>query len=109
MRANVVLDGFRRVRHPLPAGLLYRLRPEEDNDEHGSGAPSSGPDPIEGEDLPYRVELRDQGNQDTVERVLARAFNAPLARAIFQAAQTEHPGRRILLCRGTRVVADSAK
>ena len=58
-----------------------------------------------GDELPYRIELSDEAE----ERVLARAFNAPLARAIFQAAQAEHPGRRILLCRGTRVVADSAK
>lgn len=62
-----------------------------------------------GEDLRYRIELRDQTHPNAVERVLARAFNAPLARAIFKAAQTEHPGRRILLCRGARIVADSAK
>jgi hypothetical protein len=62
-----------------------------------------------GDELPYRIELSDAADGDTFERVLARAFNAPLARAIFQAAQAEHPGRRILLCRGTRIVADSAK
>ena len=62
-----------------------------------------------GDELPYRIELSDPADGDAVELVLARAFIVPLARAIFQAAQAEHPGRRILLCRGTRVVADSAK
>jgi hypothetical protein len=59
------------------------------------------------EPLPYRIELWDAVD-DCVERVLARAFNAPLARAIFKAARSEHPERRITLRRGKRVVADSA-
>jgi hypothetical protein len=62
-----------------------------------------------GEELPYRIELRDAANDDAVERVVARAFNAALARAIFRAAQSEHPGRRILLCRGGRILEDTAK
>jgi len=61
------------------------------------------------QDLPYRVELWDAGDQERVERVLARAFSAPLARAIFKAARTEHPERRITLRRGERMVADSAE
>jgi hypothetical protein len=61
------------------------------------------------DELPYRIELHDAADGGVVERVLARAFNVPLARAIFQAAQAEHPGRRVLLCRGNRIVADSAK
>ena len=59
------------------------------------------------EKLPYSIELWDDG-ADTLERVLARALNAQLARAIFQAALKEHPEARILLRRGTRTVADSA-
>ena len=59
------------------------------------------------EKLAYSIELWDDGG-DTLERVLARALNAELARAIFQAAQKEHPEARILLRRGTRTVADSA-
>ena len=62
-----------------------------------------------GEELSYRIELRDAANGDAVERVLGRAFNATLARAIFNAAQSEHPGRRILLCRDRGVIDDSAK
>jgi hypothetical protein len=60
------------------------------------------------EELPYRVELWHDGAGNTVERVLARALNAQLARAIFKAATGEHPDRRITLRRGTRLIADSA-
>ena len=61
------------------------------------------------ESLPYRVELCSEGDRDAIERVLARAFNAALARAIFAAAMREHPGRRITLRRGPRLIADSAE
>jgi hypothetical protein len=57
------------------------------------------------EALPYRVELT---ASDTGEkRILARAVNAQLARAIFRAATGEHPSSRITLRRGTRIIADS--
>lgn len=59
-------------------------------------------------DLPYSIELWGLASGDVVERVLARAASAPLARAIFKAAQTEHPDRRITLRRGARIIADSA-
>jgi hypothetical protein len=61
------------------------------------------------EALPYRVELWQDGLGDAVERVLARALNAQLARAIFKAATGEHPNRRITLRKGTRVIADTAR
>jgi hypothetical protein len=60
------------------------------------------------EDLPYRIELWHDGSSESVERVLARALNAPLARAIFKAAQGEHPDRRITLRKGNRIIADSS-
>jgi hypothetical protein len=59
------------------------------------------------EKLPYSIELWDSDGH-ALERVLARALNAQLARAIFHAAQKEHPEARILLRRGMRTVADSA-
>jgi hypothetical protein len=58
------------------------------------------------EKLPYSIELWDDA-AGALERVLARAIDAQLARAIFQAARKEHPESRILLRRGARVVADS--
>jgi len=64
---------------------------------------------LQGDPLPYRIELRSAGDGSAVERVLARAFNAALARAIFKAAQGEHPGGRITLSRGSRLIADPAK
>jgi hypothetical protein len=58
------------------------------------------------EDLPYRVELW-RADAHEPERVLACAASIQLARAIFTAAQGEHPQRRITLCKGNRVVSDS--
>ena len=60
------------------------------------------------EDLPYRIELW-RADANELERVLARAASMQLARAIFKAAQGEHPQRRITLCKGTRVVSDSSE
>jgi hypothetical protein len=68
------------------------------------------PDPqaLSGHDqLPYRIELWDL-RRERVERVVARAAGAQLARAIFAAAQREHLGRLITLNRGSRELARSA-
>jgi hypothetical protein len=63
----------------------------------------------EQESLPYRIELWHAIDDHVIERVLARACSAPLARAIFKAARTEYPDRRITLSRGKRVVAESGE
>jgi hypothetical protein len=57
------------------------------------------------ERLPYRIELL-AVESDEVERVLARASSAGLARAIFQAAQSEYLGRRLVLRRSGAVIAE---
>ena len=59
-------------------------------------------------ELPYIIELWRADSPAKVERALARAANAILARAIFKAAQGEHPERRITLRRGNRIIAYSA-
>jgi hypothetical protein len=59
--------------------------------------------------LPYAVALWRKGDRELIERVLARAPSAALARAIFKAAQTEHPERRITLHRGERLIADTTE
>ena len=59
-----------------------------------------------GEVLPYRIELWDLPRLK-VEKLLARASSAQLARAIFTAAQSEHLGRYIVLRRGKDVIAES--
>ena len=64
------------------------------------GGPAGASDP-----LPYVIELWDLARQ-APERVIGRAASAMLARAIFTAAQTEHLGRRIVLRRGEKVIAE---
>ena len=59
------------------------------------------------EDLPYRVELWGDGGGHGIERVVARAASVQLAHAIFRAVRNEHPGRRITLREGEKIVADS--
>jgi hypothetical protein len=58
------------------------------------------------EKLPYRIELWDLQRR-RVERVLARAVSAPLVRAIFTAARSEHPERHITLRRGGQIIAET--
>jgi hypothetical protein len=91
----------------LTDGLRYQLlrlmKQGSDNVTKGDGSSASV------EELPYRVELWRGGGGEGIERVLARAVNVQLARAIFNAAQGEHPERRITVRRGTRIIADSAK
>lgn len=70
--------------------------------------PPSHPSPEPPDELPYSIELWHMEDGATIERVLARAFSAQLAHAIFNAARNEHPGRRITLEHGSRIIADSA-
>lgn len=56
------------------------------------------------EKLPYVVELWDGAG---VEKVLARAARVSLARAIFQAAKSEYPDRRLCLRQGSKTLEDS--
>ena len=60
------------------------------------------------EELPYLIELWRAEPPGDVELVLARALSVELARAIFKAAMSEHPERRITLRKGTQIIADSA-
>ena len=62
-------------------------------------------DGVEGSNLPFRIEMWNEGE---FERVLALAAQATLARAIYGAAITEHPGRLIILMRGAKAIAQSA-
>ena len=56
----------------------------------------------------YHVELWEAADRVSVERVLARASGIALARAIFTAALSERPDRRITVRRSRRILADSA-
>jgi hypothetical protein len=57
------------------------------------------------EALSYRIEL--WNTESGERRVLARALNAALARAIFRAATAEHPEARVTLNGGNRIIANS--
>ena len=56
--------------------------------------------------LPYTIELWDADKRE-IERLLARAVSASLARAIYSAAREEHPERRVTLSRGSRIISQS--
>jgi hypothetical protein len=59
------------------------------------------------ENLSFKVELWN-AEKSHVERVLARAASSVLAQAIFTAAKTEYPGRRISVRRGDTVLMDGS-
>jgi hypothetical protein len=54
--------------------------------------------------LSFVVELA--GPDGGQPQLMARAASATLGRAIFEAASVEHPGRRIILRQGSRVLAE---
>jgi len=56
--------------------------------------------------LPYTVELWNLP-RSAPERIIGRAASAILARAIFTAARSEYLGRRVVLRRGSRMIAQT--
>ena len=78
-----------------------------DDERPSNLSPSEGPaDPSDG--LPFFVEIWDAAGK-SVDRTLARAASATLARAIFNSARGEHPERRVTLRRDARIQADSSE
>ena len=65
------------------------------------GEVSAGP--VQATQLPYAIELWNLP-RTAPERIIARAANATLARAIFMAAERENLGRRVVLRRGAHVL-----
>jgi hypothetical protein len=76
-------------------------RPEDEEKIMRLDAPVAAASP-----LPYAIELWDLPRR-APERIIGRAASIVLARAIFVAAQSEHLGRRLVLRRGRKVVAES--
>ena len=62
--------------------------------------------PVSSGALPYVIELWNKPGTKPL-RVLARAQNAALARAIFNAASAENPERKVTLRREDRTLASS--
>lgn len=67
---------------------------------------SAGGDDGAREALPFVIELWNKAGNEP--RVIARAQNAALARAIFKAASAENPDRKLTLRRDGRVLASTA-
>jgi len=85
---------------------LYRLLPGDDPGGFGArGKPyQPGPNPAEGEDLPYKVELWDE-NKTSVEQVLAVTASAAIGFAAYFAATKEFSHRYITLRHKNSVVS----
>ena len=96
MRVSAVEDHSRtRQVTPVPA-LIFRLRPQDNDDESPPGAASSGAGPVAREDLPYKVELWN-GAKTGVERVLAVTASGSIGYAAFYGATREFPDRFVTL------------
>jgi len=96
MRSNVVQISPRRMQSSVASGVLYWLRPEDDNDDSVSGTAPSRPGPVEREDLPYKVELWN-ATKTAVEQVLAVTASGSIGYAAFYGATREFPDRYVTL------------
>jgi hypothetical protein len=66
--------------------------------------PPMAPQPAEGEDLPYKVELWDE-DKNSVEVVLAVTASASIGYAAYFAATREYPTRYVTLRHKSGVVS----
>jgi hypothetical protein len=85
---------------------LYRVLPGNDPGDFGSrGKPfQPGPNPVESEELPYKVELWD-ANKASVEQVLAVTASAAIGFAAYFAATKEFTDRYITLRHKNSIVS----
>jgi hypothetical protein len=72
----------------------------------GKKGPSQAGCGVAPDDLPYVVEMWNEAG-DRVQRVIARACNLSLGRAIFKAGAAENPRRQLTLRRNGRIIASS--
>jgi hypothetical protein len=98
---------MRANQHPdyISPGTSRRFASADDDRGSGRrGAPGFGPEPVEREDLPYKVELWDE-NKNAVEIVLAVTANASIGYAAYYAATREYPDRYVTLRHKSMVVS----
>lgn len=82
-----------------------RLSPSDDPPSEGGGdLPAGGLYPLGREDLPYKVEVWDAG-QESVEQVLAVTASASIGYAAYFAATREFPNRVITLRHKNSVIS----
>lgn len=84
--------------------LAYRLHTGDDDADAAAAAASFGHDPVENEDLPYKVEVWDAAGQ-YVEQVVAISANPSIGFAAYYAAAREFPGRDVTLRHRDRVLS----
>ena len=75
----------------------------DDDGASGGGGFSGLPFTIEGDDLPYKVEVWDADG--ALDRVIAIAADATIGFAAYYAAARENPGRDITITHKGRVLA----
>ena len=85
--------------HPKPSSesaIIYRFASTGGRGGGRPDIPPLAPDPLEGEDLPYKVELWDEG-KNSVELVLAVTASASIGYAAYFAATREYSTRYVTL------------
>lgn len=83
----------------------HQLRPPDDPTDENGGTPAPyGEFPVEGDDLPYKVEVWDEGGA-FVERVVAVSASPAIGYAAYYAAVREYPGRAITLRHKSSVIS----
>ena len=105
MRTNLSFDFTRRSGlGPVVPSIVYRLGAASGRDDDEEGDPSPGSDPVEREDLPYKVELWNDP-KTAVEQVLAVTANGSIGYAAFYGATREFPNRYITLRHKSTIVS----
>jgi hypothetical protein len=87
--------------HP---GVIHLHPPDDPSDEDPTTSSPYGRFQGEGDDLPYRVEVWDEG-AEFVEQVVAVSVSAAIGYAAYYAATREFPGRNITLRHKSRVIS----
>lgn len=82
----------------------YRFAPGSESDEGNDRPARSSRDTPEHEELPYKVELWDEGRR-TVEAVLAVTANGSIGYAAYYAATREYPDRYVTLRHKNSIVS----
>jgi hypothetical protein len=86
------------------AVAVLRLHGGDEPSEEGSTHPPFGGFPLEGDELPYKVEVWDPSGQ-FVERVVAISASPAIGYAAFYAATREYAHRATTLRHKTRVIS----
>jgi hypothetical protein len=83
----------------------HQFRPPDEPPDETSRTPSPyGQFPAEGDDLPYKVEVWDEGGK-FVEQVVAISVSPAIGYAAYFAATREFPGRAITLRHKSTVIS----